>query len=114
MLIIIDGYEGNLLFGRFLILRNDVPGVLNRRTRSEREIQLLSGENIKEESRFVWGVADKVILGEYNHHAIRHFAHPMMFYLDKIFNVEDSDVRPIRDSETFSLMRSEREMKKFG
>jgi len=111
LLLIIDSQNNTSLFGRFLKLRGDIPSIINKITQEERDIELDSDENIKEESHFMINFQDRLLFGEYNYHAIRHFSFPLMFYLNKIFNSSDVDIRPITDPDTFNNMLTDRRLK---
>lgn len=110
LLLIIDFADANLALGRLLILRQDVPSILNKKTRREREITLTQDENIKEESHFLIHLKDKLLFGEYNYHAVRHFSHPLMFYLKNKLGGK-IDIRPLPNPETLSLLKQDKEIK---
>lgn len=107
LVMIIEDAENNFLFGRFLKLRDAVPSVFNRSKGTERTIDILSEENIKEQSHFIWNVNDKIIFAEYNYQAIRHFTSPLKFYFDKMFDVNDNIITPIIDKDTFEKLKTE-------
>jgi hypothetical protein len=112
LLLIIENIQNNLIFGRFLKLRNDAPGVINKRRYSERDIILGTDESIKEDSHFLWNLQDKLIFGEYNYHAIRHFSLPLMHYLGELLNSENIDIRPVQDPKTLMKLGREEEITK--
>lgn len=109
VLVIDDVYDG-FMFGRFFKLRDDSPSIFNRKEGKEREIDLLSEENIKEESHFIWNIADCIIFAEYNFSAIRMFSSPLSYYLNEKFNVNDCKIEPIEDKDTFNNLKKEDEI----
>jgi len=113
LLLIIDNELDRFLYGRFLVLRKDVPSILNKQTKQEREITLSNDENIKEESHFIINLDDKFLFGEYNYHSIRHFSHPLMYYLKKKLSGSPIDIRPNPNPKTFNLLRRDKKFKSF-
>lgn len=109
VLVIDDIYDG-FMFGRFFKLRDDSPSIFNRRDGKERDIDLLSEENIKEESYFIWNTQDNIILAEYNFSAIRMFSYPLSQYLNEKFKVDDCKIFPIEDKNTFNNLKKEEEI----
>ncbi len=113
LLLIIDEEADGFLYGRFLVLRKDIPSILNKQTTEEREITLSSDENIKEESHFLINLQDKFLFGEYNYHSIRHFSHPLIYYLKKRISGSPIDIKPSPNPETLALLKRDRELKSF-
>src|SRR3989344_5224034 len=96
LLLIIDEEDetkdATFLLGRFLILRKDVPSILNSQTQDEREITLDNNESIKEESHFLISLKEKLLFGEYNYHSVRHFSYPLIFYFKKLLLGNQIDI----------------------
>lgn len=106
VLVIDECYDG-FMFGRLFKLRDDSPTIFNKKEGKEREIDLLSEENIKEESHFIWNIKDSIIFAEYNFSAIRMFSSPLSGYLNEKFNIDDCKVVPIQDKNTFTNLKKE-------
>ena len=113
LLLIIDDETDGFLYGRFLVLRKDVPSILNKQTSQERDITLSQNENIKEESHFIINLQDKFLFGEYNYHSVRHFSYPLMYYLKKKLSGSPIDIRPNPNPETFALLKKDKNLKSF-
>ncbi len=113
LVLVADDESNDFIFGRFLKLKNDTPIILNRQDGSQKRIELLDDENIAEQSHFILNIKDKIIFGEYNFEAVRHFSKPMVYYLNKIFDVKDNKVIPIPDVDTFSKLQGEEEINLF-
>lgn len=114
LLLIIDKEDNDSLFGRFLILRKDIPSILNKQTQEERELTLSKDENIKEESHFLINLKEKLLLGEYNHYSIRHFPHPIMYYFKNMLIGQPIDIRPYPNPNTLNLLKKDsRKIKSF-
>lgn len=113
ILLIIDDGDNDFLFGRCLILRKDVPSILNKQTQTERDITLSKNENVKEESHFLISLTDKLLFGEYNYHAVRHFSFPLMFYFKKTLIGTPIDIRPNPNPETMKLLKKDKKVKEF-
>jgi len=111
LLLVVDRLVGNFIYARLLKLRKDSPDIIKLSNGSERSIDLLDDENIKETSHFIMNIKDNVIFGEYNHFSIRHFRYPLAYYFDEIFDLEDSEVTPLRDNDTFKNMEKDKEFK---
>ena len=109
VLVIDDIYDG-FMFGRFFKLRDDSPTIFNRKEGKEKDIELLSEENIKEESHFIWNIQDCIIFAEFNFNAIRMFSSPLSYYLNEKFNVNDCKIKPIEDKNTFNNLKKEEEI----
>ena len=113
LLLIIEKIDQGFLFGRFLILRKDVPNILNGKTKQERDIILKKDEYVKEDSNFIWNFKDKYLFGEYNYHALRHFSFPMTYYLNKVFGSKEWDIKPIPNPKTFEKLKKDKKLKSF-
>jgi hypothetical protein len=113
LLFIVDEGDDDFLFGRCLVLRKDVPSILNKQTQGEREITLSNDENVKEESHFLICLKDKLLFGEYNYHAVRHFSYPLMYYFKKTLTGTPIDVRPNPNPETMNLLKTDNKIKEF-
>ena len=111
LLLIVDKISNNLTFARFLKLRDDAPGIINKMTRRERNMRLKTGDLIKEESHFLWNPVEGLIFGEYNYHAIRHFSFPLTDYLKQILSSNDIEIRPVADPTTFNRMKNDTELR---
>lgn len=107
LVLVIDEIENGFMFGRFFKLRDDSPTIFDREKGKERDIPLLNGENVKEESHFVWNVADSIILAEFNFSAIRMFSYPLSYYLNEKFGVNDCRIEPLEDKNTFENLKME-------
>lgn len=113
LVIVVDEISNNFVFGRFLKLRSDTVGIINRRDGSERKIELLDEENIREQSHFIVNTEDGLIFAEYNFQAIRHFSTPLSYYLNKLFDTKNNEVQPLPDSTTFTKLKGEEELNVF-
>lgn len=110
LVLVIDEVYDGFMFGRFFKLRDDSPTIFNRKEGKEREIDLLSEENIKEESHFIWNIKDCIIFAEYNFSAIRMFSSPLSYYLNERFKVDNCKIEPIEDKNTFNNLKKEEEI----
>lgn len=110
LVLVVDDVRNGIMCGRFFKLRDDSPSIFNRVEGVERDIELLSEENVKEESHFVWHINDKIMFAEYNFKAIRMFSSPLSYYLNEKFGVEDCKITPIEDKHTFTHLKKEEEI----
>jgi len=110
LVLVIDSIYDGFMFGRFFKLRDDTPTIFNRKEGKEKDIELLSEENIKEESHFIWNIKDCIIFAEYNFSAIRMFSYPLSFYLNEKFSVDNCIVKPVEDKNTFNNLTKEKEI----
>jgi len=110
LVLVIDSIYEGFMFGRFFKLRDDSPTIFNRKEGKEKNIELLSEENIKEESHFIWNIKDCIIFAEFNFNAIRMFSSPLSYYLNERFNVDDCKVKPIEDKNTFDNLKKEEDI----
>jgi len=113
LLLVVDDVSNDFIFGRFLKLRNDVPLVINRKDGEERKIDILDDENIIEQSHFIINVKDNFLFAEYNFNGIRHFVKPFAYYLNKLFDVKNNDIKPLTDTNTFTKLQGEEEINSF-
>ena len=113
LLLIIDSGDEDFLFGRCLILRKDVPSILNTQTQQERDMTLSKNENVKEESHFLISLKDKLLFGEYNYHSVRHFSYPLMYYFKKTLMGSPIDIRPNPNPKTMKLLKQNKNIKDF-
>jgi len=110
LVLVIDEIYDGFVFGRFFKLRDDSPTIFNRKEGKEKDIELLSEENIKEESHFILNVKDCIIFAEYNFSAIRMFSYPLSYYLNEKFKLNDCTVEAIEDKDTFNNLKTEEEI----
>jgi len=111
--VVVDRVGRDNVFGKIFKLRMVRPKKINRTTGEEAEISLLDEENIIETSHFIYYIIDKIILGEYNFHGVRHLIRPLKLYFEKRFDIENVRMSFLPDENTFELMRRERVLKKF-
>ena len=114
LLLVIDGEDGDFLKGCFMKLRTDSPTIINIQKCDWKKIRLTPNEDIAEISYFIWNVADKRILAQYNFSAIRYFRKPLEFYWDSKFKRKDSEVYPISNVKAYEfLKKTKKEIKLF-
>ncbi|MBI2581248.1 hypothetical protein HYV85_05600 [Candidatus Woesearchaeota archaeon] len=117
LVLIVDKLVKEYVCGRLLKLRRRIPSVLNKKKATERDIPLLPEEDITETSHFVWVLADKRILGQYNYDGARSLAPTLFEYLNilyKRFQENDDEeekelfeIDPIKNLKTIELFKKD-------
>jgi hypothetical protein len=85
LVLVLDKPNNGNITGRFIKLRSDAPQKIGLLKKIEQDIELNPAEKeyIEEVSNFVWFYNDNMLLGEYNHFAMRVFHSSLTYYIRK-------------------------------
>jgi len=106
-LLVIIKEEGNLIYGLFYKLKEDLEMSICDEETGEITINKLEEKKAwAEKSRFIFDTKNHLLLGEYNDAGIRFFQFPLGEYLRKSFNRDDLDIEVVYNKESYENLQN--------
>jgi len=112
LVLILDKPNNGNITGRFIKLRSDAPQKIGLLKKIEQDIELNPAEKeyIEEVSNFVWFYNDNMLLGEYNHFAMRVFHSSLTYYIRKqmAFSETEFKVEAVAIPDLFTKIKQDK------